>query len=88
MIPVKENVLFKPFKGEEKSEGGILVPEAYQKISDKGIVVAVGSGSKRKPMRLKAGQVAYRVHGWSTSEVMIDGELHYLMNQDAIIALQ
>lgn len=88
MIPIKENILFKPFKGSDKSDGGIIVPESFQKVSDKGLVVAVGLGSKRKPMRLKPGQIAYRVHGWSTSEVMIDGELHYIMNQDAIIALQ
>ncbi|HRP30451.1 MAG TPA: co-chaperone GroES [Agriterribacter sp.] len=88
MQPIREIVLFKPMKGADRSEGGIIVPESFQRISDKGIIVAVGCGSKRKKMMLKPGQTAYRVHGWSAAEVEIDGELHYLLNQDAIIALQ
>lgn len=88
MKPILENILFKPFKGSDQSEGGIFVPESCKTPSDKGVIVAVGNGSARKAMKRKVGETAYRVHGWSVAEVLIDGELHYIMHQDAIIAVQ
>lgn len=86
MTPVRTNILFKPFPGDEKSEGGIIVPLSAQKPSNKGVIVKVGKGTKAKPMKLKEQQVGYRVKDWGT-EVLINGELHYLMDQDAILAV-
>lgn len=87
MIPVKENILIKPFAGDEISEGGIFVPLTVRKPSNKGIVIAVGSGSAKKPMQFKEGDRVFRVKDWG-QEVLVNGELHYLMNQDAILALE
>lgn len=87
MKPIRDNILFKPFKGVEKTESGIYIPDSCQKISDKGLIVAVGNGTSKKPMKLKAGEVGYRVKAWG-QEVLVDGELHFLMNQDAVIAIQ
>ena len=50
-------------------------------------VVAVGTGTPNKPMRLKAGQTVYRVKDWGTP-VDIKGERHYIMDQAAIIATE
>lgn len=86
MIPIRSNILFKPFPGEEISEGGIFVPESAREINNKGTIMKVGNGTKDKPMRFKEGQTAIRVKDWGT-EVLIGGELHFLMDQDAIIAL-
>ena len=52
MQPIRNNVLFRPFLADEKTQGGIVVPDAYRGYSDKGEVVAVGEKSK-----LKAGVV-------------------------------
>ena len=84
--PIKNNILFKPFLIEEKTEGGIIVPDSFRGESDKGVIVAVGKGSKIKPMKLKENTIAYRVSGWG--ELIIDnGEKYYLMEDSAILAL-
>lgn len=87
MKPIKENILVKPFESDDVSDGGILVPGSFKKPSNKVLVVEVGQGTKKKPMNLKPGDIGYRVKDWGL-EVLISGELHYIMNQDAIIAIQ
>ena len=85
MRPIRDNVLIKPFASQEKSDGGIIVPIELQPPSNKGVVVETGIGIKDKPMRFKKGDTVYRVKSWG-QEVIIDGELHFLMSQDALIA--
>lgn len=86
MKPIKNQILFKPFLQEEVTEGGLFVPDSYRRESDKGEIVAVGGGTKERPMHLKAGQIGYRVHDWGTL-VEKDGESFYLMEDSAILAL-
>lgn len=86
MTPVGQNILIKPFAGDEISEGGIFVPISVRKPSNKGIVISVGNGSGKKPMQFKEGDRVYRVKDWG-QEVLVNGELHYLMTQDSILAL-
>lgn len=83
MTPIRKNILFKPFMGDAVSEGGILVPDAYRKESDRGEIVAVGN----LVTKVKAGDVGHRVKAWGT-EILIDGTKHYIMDESAIIALQ
>jgi chaperonin GroES len=85
--PIRNNVLVKCFKGSEKSEGGILVPEAFRKESNKVEVIAVGNGLPQKPMKLKKGDIGHRVKDWG-QEIVENGEKYYLMDASAIIALQ
>lgn len=82
--PIKSNILFKPFiqKGETKS--GILIP--FENEMDKGEIVAVGKGTKIKPMRLNADTIGYRVHAWG-EPIFEKDEKYYLMDETAIIAL-
>lgn len=87
MKPIGHNVLIKPHLSDEVSEGGIFVPDSCKTPSNKGLIVAVGNGTPSKPMKVKAGQTCFRVKDWG-QEVLIDGELHFLMNQDAVIAIQ
>lgn len=84
MQPIRNQILFKPFIEQGKTEGGIFLP--FDKESDKGEVVAVGGGTHKKPMYLKKGDIGYRVHDWGTP-VKINGETLYLMEDDAILAL-
>lgn len=83
--PIRSQVLVKPFAPDEVSEGGIFIPENARKVSNKVLIVAVGNGVKDKPMRLKSGMIGYRVKDWGM-DVMVDGELHFIMDQEAIIA--
>jgi len=83
--PIRDNILVKTFESDNISEGGIYVPDSAKTISNKVEVIAVGNGVKNKPMKLKIGDIGYRVKDHGT-EIIIDGEKHYLMNQDAILA--
>lgn len=87
MTPVRNNVLVKPYPCHEMSTGGIFVPENAKLPSNRVCIVAVGTGVPQKPMQLKAGQTGYRVKDWG-QEVLIEGELHFIMDQSAIIAIQ
>lgn len=84
--PIRNNILFKPFLGDAISEGGIVVPDSIRGESDKGIIVAVGNGSKIRPMELSEGMIGFRVHGWG-EPIEENGERFYIMEDKAIIAL-
>lgn len=86
MTPIRTQILFKPFPPDSVSTGGIIVPDSVQEVNNKGMIVKVGNGTKDKPMKLIPGQIGYRVKGWGL-EIIIDGELHVIMDQDAILAV-
>lgn len=83
--PIRNQVLVKAMKEDEMSSGGIIVPESFRKDGSKVEIVAVGNGTKDKPMMLQPGMVGFRVSEWGTP-VEDDGVLYYLMDQDAILA--
>lgn len=83
MIAHRKNILVKPFPASEYSEGGLLVPDSVKKPSNKVIVTSVGD----RVTKVKEGQVGFRVKSWG-EPVEIDGELHFIMDESAIIALQ
>lgn len=85
MQPILNNVLVKPYPPLEVSEGGIIVPENARQENNKVFIVAVGKGTKKKPMTLNPGESGFRVKSWGT-EVIINGEKHYLMDQSAVLA--
>lgn len=83
--PIRNNVVVQCFKTQDISEGGIIIPDSVNKESNKVKVVAVGEGTKDRPMRLRVGQVGFRVKDWGTP-FEENGELYYLMDEQAIIA--
>ena len=83
MKPILGQVLLKPFPSDEKSEGGIFVPESFRKVSNKMKVAQVGNGVTK----VKKGETVYRVKDWG-QEIMVDGEKHFLMHETAILAKQ
>lgn len=85
--PVGENVLVKPFPPSEKTLSGLYIPDSAKKVSNRVRIVAVGEGSEKKPMKLKANDIGYRVLDWG-EPIEIGGELYFLMNQSAILALE
>lgn len=86
MIPIRNNVLVKPFAADEISLRGIIVPESARKDSNKVYVVKVGNGTKDKPMRLKEGMVGFRIKECGV-DIIIKGEKHFLIDDNSIIAL-
>jgi chaperonin GroES len=83
--PIRTNVLVKCFESDSISSGGIVVPDSYKEESNKVEVVAVGNGTKGKPMKYQKEQVAFRVKSWGVP-VEENGILYYLMDQDALLA--
>lgn len=87
MKVIRNKILVKPFPADEESEGGIFVPESARKISNKVLIVDTGNGTATEPMKLKKGDTGFKVKDWKGEiEVMIGGELHYIMEQSSIIA--
>lgn len=87
MKPIGNNILVKPFEGDEISEGGIFVPLSVRKPSNKGVVIATGNGTPKKPMQFKEGDKVFRVKDWG-QEVLVNDERHFIMHQDAILAVE
>lgn len=86
MQPIGQKILVRPLESDSISEGGIIVPDSCKKDSNKVEIVAVGNGSKDKPMYRKVGDIGYRVKDHGT-EVIIKGVKHFLLDQSWIIAL-
>ncbi|MCK9611377.1 MAG: co-chaperone GroES [Bacteroidales bacterium] len=81
--PLKDRVLIEPAPAEEKTAGGIIIPDTAKEKPQKGTVVAVGKGKKDEPMTLKTGdQVLYGKY--SGTEVIIDGKSYLIMREDDI----
>lgn len=93
--PLGDRVLVKPDaeKGEQKSKGGIIIPETVDKEKPQsGVVIAVGEGrwdeegEKRIPMSVKVGDNVI-FSKYSYDEVKIDEEDLYLIKEDNILAI-
>jgi len=84
--PIKNNILVRLFESPEITDGGLIVPESCRKDSDKVQVIEVGSGTTKRPMKLKKGDIGFRVHAWGTP-VEENGNTYYIMDETAIIAL-
>jgi co-chaperonin GroES (HSP10) len=87
MQPYGNNIIVKPFPPDDISVGGIIVPDSVKKPSNKVKIIKVGEGTEEKPMQLKEGQTAYRVKDWGM-DIIVDGELYYLMDAGAILAVE
>ncbi len=83
MKVINKKILFKPFKGSETTEGGLFIPDSVRKLSNKGEIVEIGE----RVTKVKKGDVGFRVKDWG-EEIIINGEKHFIMEQDAILALQ
>lgn len=83
--PIRNQVLVKAFKEDEVSAAGIIVPESYRKHGCRVEIIDVGNGTKNRPMKLKKGEIGFRVKDWGVP-VEDNGELYYLMDDKAILA--
>ncbi|MFM7032394.1 MAG: co-chaperone GroES, partial [Bacteroidota bacterium] len=71
---------------EEKTAGGIIIPDTAKEKPQRGTVVAVGQGKKDEPMTVKPGQTI--LYGkYSGTEVQIDGKDYLIMRESDIMAI-
>lgn len=84
--PLADRVLIKPATAEEKSVGGIIIPDTAKEKPLKGEVVAVGNGTKDEDMVVKAGDnVLYGKY--AGTEIELDGTVYLIMRQSDILAI-
>jgi chaperonin GroES len=84
--PLADRVLIIPAPAEEKTVGGIIIPDTAKEKPLKGEVVAVGKGTKDEEMVLKKGdQVLYGKY--SGTELEIDSEKYLIMRQSDVLAI-
>ena len=84
--PLADRVLVKPAAAEEKTAGGIIIPDTAKEKPLQGEVRAVGQGTKDEEMVLKAGdQVLYGKY--AGTEVELDGEKYIIMRQSDVLAV-
>ena len=90
--PLHDRVIVKRVKEEEKTKGGIIIPDTAKEKPQEGIVIAVGSGriegegKKKVPLEVKKGNRVL-FSKYAGTEITIDGEEHLIMKEEDIIAL-
>jgi len=83
--PLADRVLVKPAAAEEKTVSGIIIPDTAKEKPLKGVVKAVGEGTKDEKMVVKEGdQVLYGKY--AGTEIEVDGEHLLIMRQSDILA--
>lgn len=84
--PLADRVLIEPAKAEEKSAGGIIIPDSAKEKPLRGKVIAVGKGTKDEKMELEEGDVV--LYGkYAGTEVEIEGEKYMMMRQSDVLAI-
>lgn len=84
--PLADRVLVKPAPAEEKTAGGIIIPDTAKEKPLQGSVLAVGNGTKDEEMVLKAGDTV--LYGkYAGTEVELDGEKYLIMRQSDVLAV-
>jgi chaperonin GroES len=89
--PLHDRVLVRRVKEEEKTKGGIIIPDTVKEKPQEGKIVAVGSGARGEdgkivPLDVKAGDRVL-FGKWSGSEVTIDGEELIIMKESDILGI-
>jgi chaperonin GroES len=89
--PLQDRVIVKRIAEEEKTKGGIIIPDTAKEKPMEGKVIAVGKGKvledgKIRPLDVKAGdRVLFAKYGGT--EVKIDEEEHLIMREDDILGV-
>ena len=89
--PLGDRILIKRIKEEERTKGGIIIPDTAKEKPQEGKVVAVGKGKyseegKLIPIEVKAGDKILFGKD-SGSEIKLDGEDHLIMREDDILGI-
>ena len=89
--PLHDRVVIRRLEGEEKTKGGIIIPDTVKEKPQEGEVVAVGPGARDEsgklvPLDLKAGDRVL-FGKWSGTEVKIDGEDLLIMKESDIMGV-
>ena len=89
--PLHDRVLVRRIEAEEKTSGGIIIPDSAKEKPSEGEIVAVGSGTKAEdgkvtPLDVKSGDRVL-FGKWSGTEVKLDGEDLLIMKESDILGI-
>lgn len=89
--PLHDRVLVKRVAEEQKTKGGIFIPDTAKEKPAEGEIIATGSGQlmkdgKVRPLSVKTGERVL-FGKYSGSDVVIDGETHLILREDEILGV-
>jgi len=82
--PIGKRVLIKPVKEEERTKGGIYIPDSAKEKKKQGIVVEVGTVEDKEFPIHKGDVILYS--GYSSEELEFDGEKYLILESKDVIA--
>jgi chaperonin GroES len=89
--PLQDRILVKRLEEEEKTKGGIIIPDAAKEKPQEGKVIAVGDGKvldngTKLKLSVKAGDKIL-FGKYSGTEIKIDGEEHLILREDDVLGI-
>lgn len=86
ITPLHDRVIIKPAPAEEKTSGGIIIPDTAKEKPQKGVVIAAGPGKKDEPVTVKAGDAV--LYGkYAGTEITVEGNEYLIMRESDILAI-
>jgi chaperonin GroES len=91
VVPLNDKIVVKRLEAEEKTTGGILLPDTAKEKPKQGKVLSLGEGKrldngKRAPFQVKEGDTVLFT-SYAGSEVTVDGEEYLIMTEDDVLAV-
>ena len=84
--PLADRVLIQPAAAEQKTAGGIIIPDTAKEKPQRGTVVAIGPGKKDEPMTVNVGDLV--LYGkYSGTEITIEGHDYLIMRESDVLAI-
>jgi len=84
--PLHDRVIIRPARAEEKTAGGIIIPDTAKEKPQRGTVVAVGPGTKDEPVTVKEGDMV--LYGkYAGTELKVGGEDLLIVRESDILAI-
>ena len=91
LTPLHDRILVRRLEGEEKTRGGLIIPDSAKDKPQEGVVVSAGKGKsneegKVRPLDVKAGD-RILFGKYSGTEVKIDGEEFLIMREEEVLGI-
>jgi chaperonin GroES len=84
--PLADRVLVEAAAAEEKTAGGIIIPDTAKEKPQRGKVIAVGDGKKDEPLSVKVGDTV--LYGkYAGTELTVEGKEYLIMRESDIFAI-
>ncbi|MBK8195526.1 MAG: co-chaperone GroES [Lewinellaceae bacterium] len=86
MKPIADRVIIKPAPADEKTKGGIIIPDTAKEKPQRGEVIAVGPGKDGNLMTVQIGDIV--LYGkYSGQEINFEGQDYLIMREEDILVI-